>query len=413
MEGPADTGDRMPTLPSQTLTSFARRARAARLGLGLSTRQVAHLVGIPEGIVHRLEHGRELPGRALLGALAKLYRIPAAELPLEGASGQVLEEERLSPNLAVLDFLEVPQPRWKEANRQTWTDDPRLKEQARRFAKDVFEPVREILGGDVLVKVGYRSAECDVCTVREGSWSSEHTRAVAADIQPLGLSIPAAAQLIADARRQGQLSLLDLATVADSGWLHLQAAPEGQPARGLVVIPDRYRPSGSRARAQPQDVTVKPPGKKVRRGRRAMDTLLAIGVPEIDDQHVALLEAVSALNTSLREGLASGEVEALFDFLAGYMRRHFDAEEALMREVNFPGIAEQVEDHEGLRRTLESVTVHWGSEGDSPAFVLALTGFLDRWLRDHFGHLDQLLGDHVRRCREGKPPADPPEWPGA
>lgn len=48
---------------------------------------------------------------------------------------------------------------------------------------------------------------------------------------------------------------------------------------------------------------------------------------------------------------------------------------------------------------LRSLVPHWESEGDSPALLLALTGFLDLWLRDHITSSDQRLGDYLRGRR--------------
>jgi hemerythrin len=123
---------------------------------------------------------------------------------------------------------------------------------------------------------------------------------------------------------------------------------------------------------------------------------LAIGVPEIDAQHKALFERAGRLEAAVKAHEHNFRLEDMFGYLVDYARVHFAAEEQLMREVGYPGLAEQVHEHSEFRRRLLSLVPQWESEDDSSAMLAALLGFLDSWLTEHVTTSDRRIGDYVR-----------------
>ena len=126
---------------------------------------------------------------------------------------------------------------------------------------------------------------------------------------------------------------------------------------------------------------------------------LAIGVPEIDAQHKTLFERAGRFEAAVKAREHSFRLEDLFAYLVDYARVHFAAEEKFMREVGYPGLAEQLHEHAEFRRRLLSLVPQWESEDDSTAMLAALVGFLDAWLIDHVTRSDQRIGDFVRTRR--------------
>jgi transcriptional regulator with XRE-family HTH domain len=224
-----------PLLPMSTETALARRLRAARLAAGLTGSSVLSKTGIDPGNLSRMEHGRRMPSVAILLALAKLYRIPFGAL-FEAAAGQEPDApESLSPGLPVADFVATPDPGTLGLHERHWQDRPDLRENARRFAVDVFEPVRAVLGVPLRVESGYRSPGLDRKVLRGQAPFSAHTHGLAADVVPQGMPLRAALLLIRAAVRRGDLDRLDFAAIESSQWLHIQVAPDLQPARRLVA----------------------------------------------------------------------------------------------------------------------------------------------------------------------------------
>jgi hemerythrin len=122
----------------------------------------------------------------------------------------------------------------------------------------------------------------------------------------------------------------------------------------------------------------------------------AIGVPEIDAQHETLLERAGGFEVAVRAHEQTFRLADLSGYLLDYARVHFAAEEQLMRDVGYPGLAEQVHEHSEFTRRLRSLVPQWESEDGSTAMLAALVGFLDSWLTDHVSSSDQLFGDYVR-----------------
>src|SRR5512137_2915444 len=91
----------------------------------------------------------------------------------------------------------------------------------------------------------------------------------------------------------------------------------------------------------------------------AWDPSLAIDVPEIDAQHRSLFSQAARFDAAVRAGESSAEVEQILAFLSRYAVEHFEA------------------------------------EGDSISLLLALSGFLMRWLREHVATSDRAIGEFL------------------
>jgi hemerythrin-like metal-binding protein len=135
-------------------------------------------------------------------------------------------------------------------------------------------------------------------------------------------------------------------------------------------------------------------------GMLAWDPSLAIDVPEIDAQHRSLFAQAARLDAAVRAGESSAEVEQILAFLSRYAVEHFEAEERLMREIEYPRYPGHALEHAEFRRRLATLLPHWRAEGDSISLLLALSGFLMRWLREHVATSDRAIGEFLRRRAE-------------
>jgi hemerythrin len=124
-----------------------------------------------------------------------------------------------------------------------------------------------------------------------------------------------------------------------------------------------------------------------------------IGVTELDAQHHALFERAAIFETAVMAGEPAAR---LFGYLATYVSFHFEAEERLMREIEYPRLEEHAREHADVKRRLQSLAPLWESEGNSAGLRLALTGFLDLWMADDVTSSDQAIGDYLRE-RAGLP----------
>jgi hemerythrin len=112
----------------------------------------------------------------------------------------------------------------------------------------------------------------------------------------------------------------------------------------------------------------------------ALPTNYRLGVTVIDFQHAQLFALIDQLTSHTGQ---------LTDLLAGfntYAERHFAMEEALMEAHAYPEREAHLAAHEGYRRAFE------GLRGDeSPVAVRAMQAFLNKWLTEHIGNVDQKL----------------------
>jgi hypothetical protein len=142
-------------------------------------------------------------------------------------------EQQLSLHLSVPEFLATSHRDLLEEQLATWFGTPALRQSAERFARDVFEPVRALLGHALHVTSGYRCGTLN--GVVGGRPTSRHVLALACDVVPIGLDLHAAMRIVAGAMRAGHLPAIDEAII-EKGWIHLQAAPLDARPRQLALI---------------------------------------------------------------------------------------------------------------------------------------------------------------------------------
>jgi hemerythrin len=124
---------------------------------------------------------------------------------------------------------------------------------------------------------------------------------------------------------------------------------------------------------------------------------MAIGVPEIDAQHLGLFEEAARFQAAAKAREPHDRLKALLASIADRAVEHFLVEEKLMRDVGFPRRAEHLQEHAYVKRRFRSLAPQWDSEGDSAQMITVLLGFLDLWLNTHIRHSDRLIGDFIRK----------------
>jgi hemerythrin len=118
---------------------------------------------------------------------------------------------------------------------------------------------------------------------------------------------------------------------------------------------------------------------------------LAVGDPDIDDQHRELFRRAARLITALRGG-DRAQVPATLAYLEAYVVHHFEGEERLMRELAYPGLAEHAAEHRAFRHEFAVMAADFESRGPTALVALTLHNRLSAWLREHLGGVDLALG---------------------
>jgi hemerythrin-like metal-binding protein len=142
---------------------------------------------------------------------------------------------------------------------------------------------------------------------------------------------------------------------------------------------------------------------------------LAIGVEAVDAQHQLLYAKVGELREAMRAH-ALDRVPAILGFLEAYALRHFAAEERLMEDRGYPGLAAHRALHDEFTR--EYLRLKPGLVPvPRPSAVVELSDWLGSWLRDHVRRADGDLGRFLRAqgagpAAGGSSPADGAPQPG-
>lgn len=126
------------------------------------------------------------------------------------------------------------------------------------------------------------------------------------------------------------------------------------------------------------------------------DPTLAMGVPEIDEQHREIVRSLDGLIGAIRRGASREEVGRTLAFLRDHASRHFDAEEALMRDAGFRDLQRHRMEHETFVRHLSTLEGEHARDGGSPTLILRVSNHLASWLREHVFKSDRALADFLR-----------------
>lgn len=113
----------------------------------------------------------------------------------------------------------------------------------------------------------------------------------------------------------------------------------------------------------------------------------SVNIAVLDEQHRALFDVVNELDRALRFGEGSAALEDVLHKLTDYAAAHFELEESLMAQHEFPGLTTHRSYHEEFRQKIdEFLTAHRAGKAGVPVEALL---FLKDWLKDHLLRTDR------------------------
>jgi hemerythrin-like metal-binding protein len=112
---------------------------------------------------------------------------------------------------------------------------------------------------------------------------------------------------------------------------------------------------------------------------------LALGIPELDGQHLQIDAYLRMLHDELCEGHVPG-VEAIVEGLRVAATRHFETEERYLAEAGTASLERHQAAHRAFAARLEDIGARSRRDGPSAALAIELGDFLAGWIRDHQRH---------------------------
>lgn len=123
---------------------------------------------------------------------------------------------------------------------------------------------------------------------------------------------------------------------------------------------------------------------------------LEIGVPEIDNQHKGLVEALNSFLTACRNGQGMSELKSILEFLDNYVVQHFNDEEKLQVESCYPEYELHRQQHLDLISRMDCLKKEFNSNSvPDISHILAMNSTLVEWLVKHIAGSDKRLGRYL------------------
>ena len=125
------------------------------------------------------------------------------------------------------------------------------------------------------------------------------------------------------------------------------------------------------------------------------DDSYLIGNKLIDDQHHQLFDIISSLTRSCDDSNSKEKVENALNFLVDYTVSHFNDEEALQIECNFPEYEQHKKIHEEFKHTVADLVNRFKKSGSSSGLNNDIKTIVIKWLVNHVMYEDKKIGLHL------------------
>jgi hemerythrin len=117
------------------------------------------------------------------------------------------------------------------------------------------------------------------------------------------------------------------------------------------------------------------------------------GIVALDKEHQSLIAEINRLYEALRDKRGEEVLGDILSMLEGYTVDHFQHEEKLMAEYNFPGLAEHQKTHQALIQAVQEIKERALAGGEELA--QALFKFLRAWVLEHIVEVDKQYGPYL------------------
>jgi len=123
------------------------------------------------------------------------------------------------------------------------------------------------------------------------------------------------------------------------------------------------------------------------------DHRYSVNIAEMDHQHQRLFRMVAELEHALRTGRADSIIDEVLEKVIQHTISHFAAEEDLMQQHGFPGLAAHRNEHQMLAQKLAQFNL--SNMAGRPDIAAAFLDFLQDWLRDHILKTDKEYSEFL------------------
>jgi len=120
---------------------------------------------------------------------------------------------------------------------------------------------------------------------------------------------------------------------------------------------------------------------------------LAIGIPLIDKEHKDLINNINELIEAIRSGKGQEHIQKITAFLENYVVKHFNNEEVLMQEYNYPGYPAHKSLHLKFIEAFNALKEELRDKHDKGLYlVFRVQTLIMDWFVNHILKVDKQLG---------------------
>ncbi len=116
------------------------------------------------------------------------------------------------------------------------------------------------------------------------------------------------------------------------------------------------------------------------------------GVSTMDEQHQKLIELINNLYSALRDKESQTAIQDVLDEMNTYAEQHFEQEEVLLKEKDYPEYESHAASHQSYRDKLKVLIENSEKE---EAQVQEVYTFLRQWWMEHIVGEDKKYGEFI------------------
>lgn len=120
----------------------------------------------------------------------------------------------------------------------------------------------------------------------------------------------------------------------------------------------------------------------------------SVGIDLIDDDHKKLLSLINNLQAAVHYHTGYAFEKKALDELVDYTRFHFEREEALMKEHDYPDYELHCAEHREMIGKVEEFVAGYQTKGHD--VFESMAAYLKDWLITHINGTDQEVGAYIR-----------------
>ena len=118
------------------------------------------------------------------------------------------------------------------------------------------------------------------------------------------------------------------------------------------------------------------------------------GVSLIDTQHKELVDRLNAVTSMGMKSVSREETQRTLDLLGDYIIKHFNDEEALQKQSNYPKYEWHKAQHKLYIGEFQKLKNEFTLNGHSAKFTLDLSNSIITWIVRHIKSVDVDFGKH-------------------